>query len=517
MTHHAVFQIRDSHGRWMHEDSPFAVADEAFTATDFGFTEAMDFPSDFLLLSDEETEEFDRKRDEYVRDRAGKFARVPGSGAKEGESRGYAKHSDAELELLFPGRRMSHKKVYEDGTFSVEGLDENGGIRRFSEEAEQKLADRWSSLGPTREEYVDNLVKAGEVAMGINPKTGEIDPNQAAKGTFDSKWYTVAHADVTKISADTGIPTDRVTAATAALSAGRLWSGTKNGNIETARRLAEVVRDNPNIALEQQHIDFIAWRAAKASKAVGKVGMEGHEVGVKPFNEMTSAQAIEAMYAVNAMRGYDSLDSWRAATKDGMRSSKESTKLDPPYPLFTSKGTHQVKQALAVLRGEVTPREAISGPKYSSFYSNIFNPDKDYSITNDTWHYRVMAGNSKVSITKKGVTDTDTVDNLTIKERATPTHGRVHTAQDLFQSGAASKRDNLDSGDGMFRDTTAITRDAMSRLRTLYPDQFGTMKGHEFQALIWVHYGGGKVSDDDRMEAWDEARSYQKGGSNYAG
>jgi hypothetical protein len=32
------------------------------------------------------------------------------------------------------------------------------------------------------------------------------------------------------------------------------------------------------------------------------------------------------------------------------------------------------------------------------------------------------------------------------------------------------------------------------------------MKPHEFQALIWVHYGGGKSKKSERLNAWDGAR-----------
>ncbi len=183
-----------------------------------------------------------------------------------------------------------------------------------------------------------------------------------------------------------------------------------------------------------------------------------------------------------------------------MKSSKEQINTPPPYPYFTSKGTQQVKQAVAVLRGEVTPRQAISGPKYSSFYSNIRNPDKDYSSTNDTWHYRIMAGNLPLTFTKKGQTDSRTIMDWSLKDRSPD--GVIVTTQDVFQRGVASKKEGLASGDGMFRDTTIITRRALDQLKQQHPDQFGTMKAHEFQALIWVHYGGGQTSDSGRTTRW---------------
>lgn len=445
---------------------------------------------------------------------------------------GVATTSDEHLALLFPGRSMEHKKVNPDGTFSIEGLDENGNFTKFSDSTEKKLAARWASIGNDDAEYEANFVIAGKLAMGIDPKTNRVvDEAQAAEGLHDSKWYTVANADCKAITRDTGIPEDNVIAATTTLSAGRLWSGTKNGNIETARRLAELTRDNPEIELDQGHLDFIAWRGAKSVKEVGRLGLTNfpmNEPGKVRFNDLDSASAVEAVYAINAMRGYKSFPEWAAAsTKDGVIGGKTPRlhdKIDPPFPFFTSKGTQQVKQAVSVLRGDVTPREAISGPKYSSFYSNIKRPDVDYSSTNDTWHYRIMAGNN--SLHHKG--RVGTVQDLTLahtkdgkialddddagapkgkKEKKTPAFA---TTQDIFQSSVSAKQDNLDSGDGMFRDTTRLARTALNQLKRDAPDQFGNMKLHEFQALIWVYYGGGKVSKAARMKRWDGALAEMK-------
>jgi hypothetical protein len=159
-----------------------------------------------------------------------------------------------------------------------------------------------------------------------------------------------------------------------------------------------------------------------------------------------------------------------------------------------------VKQAVSVLRGEVTPRQAISGPKYSSFYSNISNPNKDYSATNDTWHYRIMAGNLPLTFTKKGEVHTKNIIEHSIKDRSPD--GVIVTTQDIFQRGVASKSEGLSGGDAMFRDTTRLTRTALNRLKSEAPDQFSDMKIHEFQALIWVHYGGGQTGDAERTSRW---------------
>lgn len=428
-------------------------------------------------------------------------------GSKPGGGAGGAKASSSDdLDLLFPGRRASRNKmVYKDGTFSVEGLNEDGSFKTFTDKTEAALQANWDSIGPSRDQYVQNMVIAGEIAMGINPKNGKVDAKQAAVAHQDSKWYTVAHGDTVDIAKDTGIDLDNVVAATTTLSAGRLWSGTKNGNIETARALAEIVKNPIDIEVNQAAVDMMAWRAQKATKGVGRTGLDG---SIKPgkinSNDMDSATLVEVMYAINTVRGHSSLQDWMDKTskdgKPGMKSSREQIATPPPYPYFTSKGTQQVKQAVAVLRGEVTPRQAISGPKYSSFYSNIRNPDKDYSSTNDTWHYRIMAGNLPLSYTRKGETYKATIVEHSIKERNTS--GVIVTTQDIFQRGAASVKDGLAGGDGMFRDTTAITRQALNTLKSKHPDQYGDMKAHEFQALIWVHYGGGQVSDAGRTTRW---------------
>lgn len=424
--------------------------------------------------------------------------------------------SSEHLDLLFPGRRASGNKTqYSDGTFSVEGLNEDGSFKTFSAKAEAAIAEQWDSIGPSRDQYVANMVIAGQLAMGIDPATGKVNATQAATGLRDSKWYTVAHGDCQDIAAATGIDLDNVVAATTTLSAGRLWSGTKNGNIETARALADIVKNPIDIELTQAHLDFMAWRAEKSTKDVGKVGLVGHSLKPGKTNsaDMDAGELVEAMYAVNTLRGHKSLQDWMDKTskdgKPGMKSSREQIDTPPPYPYFTSKGTQQVKQAVAVLRGEVTPRQAISGPKYSSFFSNIRNPNKDMSSTNDTWHYRIMAGNLPLKFTKKGAEHEKTIVQHSIKEKSPD--GVIVTTQDIFQRGAASKKDGIASGDGMFRDTTAITRTALDKLKADHPDQFGNMKIHEFQALIWVHYGGGQVSDAGRTTRWYNALGKMSG------
>ena len=423
---------------------------------------------------------------------------------------------DSHLDLLFPGLRdAKNKKVNPDGTFSVEGLDAHGNPTKFSDGTEAKLKEAWKAIGPTEEQYVKNFVIGGKIAMGIDPHTGHVDQAMANAGHLDSKWYTVAHQDCKDITTKTGIEFDRVVAATTTLSAGRLWSGTANGNIETARALADIVNHPIDFEITQAHIDFMNYRGEKSTKGVGRIGLLDH--GLKPGKvnsaDLNSATLVEALYAVNTLRGHSTLQDWMDKTtnhgKVGMRSSKEQMTTAPPYPFFTSKGTQQVKQAVAVLRGEVTPRQAISGPKYSSFYSNIHNPEAHYSTTNDTWHYRIMAGNLPITHLAKGASKTDTIDRLSMKERSPD--GQVHaTTQDVFQAGPAVKKEGLSSGDGMFRDTTVMTKKALTQLAHEFPVQFGNMKPHEFQALIWVAYGGGQSGKGERLNRWDAARKAMK-------
>lgn len=438
-------------------------------------------------------------------------------GSNPGGTAGGAKASSSEdLDLLFPGRRdVKNKVAYADGTFSVEGLNEDGTFKTFSDKTEKALKDTWDSIGPNADQYVANFKIAGQLAMGIDPVTGKVNAKQASTGHNDSKWYMIAHQDCVDISKATDIPLDQVVAATTTLSAGRLWSGTKSGNIETARALADIVKNPIDIEVSQAAVDLMAWRAEKSTKAVGKTGLVNN--GIKPgkvnSNDLDSATLVEVMYAANTVRGHATFQDWIDKTskdgKPGMKSSREQIDTPPPYPYFTPKGTQQVKQAVAVLRGEVTPRQAISGPKYSSFYSNISNPNKDYSSTNDTWHYRIMAGNLPLTYSRKGEVYTKNIRQHSIKEDSPD--GVIVTTQDIFQRGVAVKKEGLSGGDGMFRDTTRLTRTALDQLKAEHPAQFADMKIHEFQALIWVHYGGGQVSDSNRTARWFDALSKMEG------
>lgn len=435
--------------------------------------------------------------------------------------------TDAKLDALFPGRKDTHKSVNPDGTLSIGGLDQNGKLTKFSDKTEAALQKQWDDLGPPKQAYVDNLVAAGKLAIGVNLKTGEIEhPEILEQGLKNAVWYNTAHADAQAISDATGINMDNVVAATTVLSAGRQWSGTRSGNAETARALADIAANPRDIVPTQAAIDLMEWKRNKSTKGPGQIGLHNTTPPLKKplkdgeainTNDLDSATLVELMYAMNATRGHDSFQHWASlTTKDGrigMATSPVSTKTPPIFPYFTSKGTHQVKQAMALMRGEVTAREAITGPKFSSFYSNIRRPDVDYSVTNDVWQYRIQAGNLQLnsSVTPAqqrkldmGPTTQGTIQDLTLGKNA------VNSAQGLLQTGVASKADGLASGDGMFRDSTGMMREALDTLKAEYPEQFGNMKGHEFQALVWVHFGGGLQSETSRGNRWDSGLEQMK-------
>lgn len=441
------------------------------------------------------------------------------SSANTGTTKGGAPHMSADkMEALFPGMRDTHKSVNPDGTFSIEGLDAKGERVGFSKEAEDKIKKQWDDLGPSEQDYVNNMVAAGKIALGIDLITNKtVDLKVQAQGLENSKWYFTAHDDAQKISDATGVPLDNVVAATTVLSAGRKWSGTKTGNAETAKGLAEIVKNPIDIHPTQAALDLMVWKREKSTKGPGQIGLHNTipplrkklEAGKKVnSNDLDSASLVELMYAMNATRGHDSFAQWAKLTtnadgKVGAKSSPISAKVAPLYPFYTSKGTHQVKQAMAILRQEITPRQAISGPKFSSFYSNIRRPDLNYSTTNDVWQYRIQAGNLKLTTT---LTDAEAAKHGsptmtgTIRELTTG-KGAVQSAQGLLQNGASHSDDHLESGDGMFRDSSVIMDKARKILIAEHPRVFGKMTRHEFQAAVWVHFGGG-TTQKKSAEAW---------------
>lgn len=435
-----------------------------------------------------------------------------GEGVSGGIPKGAAL-SDETAETLFPAlkeKAVSKGKVqHANGTLSVEGLNEDGSFKTFDDKTEAAIAKQYADLGVTHEQLTKNLVHTAEVAMGYDHATGQWDEGEMMQGRQIAAWYTTQGVRLKALSEEEGVEHDRVVAAATVLSAGRLWDGVANGNYETAARLIHILKDNQEIEVTQGDLDFQAWRVGKATKSTSRIGFDADlSVGkkVRP-SDLDSAQLVELLYAKNAMRGYDNFADWARDSQNGMKTPRNHVikgAPKPPYPLFTSKGTNQVQQAVAVLRGDVGVRQAISGPKYSSFFSNLRRPDLDYSSTNDTWHYRAMAGNLVLNpLVKKDKLGPGTIRELTVKDYAK--YDTVSTAQDLFQVGASSAKNGLAGGDGMFRDSTRITRAALDTLKERHPEQFGDMKIHEMQALVWVYYGGGVSSDATRQSNWDRA------------
>jgi hypothetical protein len=401
---------------------------------------------------------------------------------------------------------QGNKKVNPDGTLSIEGMNADGSFIEFSPETEAALDARYEELGVTREELTLNLAHSAMLAMGYDPTTGEFDADAAERGRRMSLWYSEQGEALRLMSEKYGVTHENIVAAATVMSAGRLWSGPKNGNIETAERLITILKEDKPIEVSEDILAFIEWRRNKASKKPSRLGLSPNlKAGeaVRP-SDLDSAELVELLYAINTLRGYTSFSEWQRDSNNGKKSPRMHRTTEPIYPLFTSKGTLQVKQAVSVLRGDVSVREAISGPKYSSFFSNLFRPDLDYSSTNDTWHYRVMAGNLVLNpLTKKDKVNPGTMRELTLKDFS-PT-GTVVSAQDLFQSGLSRVDEGLANGDLMFRDSTKMTRGALAALRLSHPEIFGEMKIHELQALVWVYYGGGTMGAAEGIDIWGDA------------
>ena len=420
-------------------------------------------------------------------------------------------------------RSTDDKVVHPNGTLSIEGMNADGSFVEFSEELEKKLDARFEELGISRDELTLNLAHSAMIAMGYDPVTGDFDPEKVKEGLEKSRWYSEQGDRLRALADAQDVDLERVVAAATVMSAGRLWDGPANGNYESTERLINILKADEPIEITPAMAEFLAWRKGKATKKTSSLGF--HQdlkpgQSIRP-SELDSAQLVEVLYAANSMRGYTSFKDWKRDSDTGTKTPKGYTGVESPYPLFTSKGTLQVKQAVAVLRGDVTVRDAISGPKYSSFYSNLLRPDLDYSSTNDTWHYRVMAGNAVLNpLTNKNKLGSGTMRELTLKTEAKFGHWEIDeetgvrtwkaytaTAQDLFQSGLASKPNGLGSGDLMFRDSTKISRGALASLKAAHPEIFGDMTLHEMQALVWVHYGGGTMSADEGLDIWGDALS----------
>lgn len=453
--------------------------------------------------------------------------------------------SSDDLSTLCPGYRHQQDDgeaggswlgANSDGTLKLPGVHEGGEFGQYSSETEEKNAALWRSRGITPEQCVQNFVNAGKAAIGINLETGEINQEMLQEGLKKAKWYSNEHESLRALAEETGFfdphapktpksveGLSRIVAATAVVSGNRVWTGAINGNKEVVTRLAHLVAHPVTLELTSEHIALMNWKREKATKGVGKVGLDTSKLkpGKINSNDLDSATLAEVLYATNALRGGQTLDHWL---------SKKSAEDKGDWPLFIKTGTDPIKKAIAVLRGEVSPDVALNQPKTRSFYNNLMYPDSDYSCTNDTWHYRLMALNSELTYQYKGRTYTGTIDELTTAKSAvynstdvTPegqpptrhTAGTVppkqvlmFSAQDLFQQGPQAKRENLPGMFTMFRDVTRFTRTALRQLQRdpQTRDIFKGMKIHEFQALIWVQFGGAQLSDKERTRRWNSVR-----------
>lgn len=420
--------------------------------------------------------------------------------------------TDNQLDLIYP-HRHNPGVTYADGTLGIPGMDEFGNPLGLSAEQEAATTKGWTGLGPPKQVYEDNLTAVGKLAMGIDLKTGTVALDASgnptpealaiiAKGNKIALWYSDVHALAQTTSDETGLPLEAIVAGLTVMSAGRQWSGAKSGNQETGMGLAKLVVKPIDVTITPTVIAFMNWRREKATKVVGQVGLDTSRL--KPgkkvnTNDLDSATLAEVLYAINTTRGHTSFEDWAAKTTDargriGWKESKEQKATESPFPFFGPKGTLQVKQALGFMRQEVTPRQGIEGPKYSSFFSNILVPTKNGYSTNDVWQYRITSGNQILtSKGKKGKPDVrGTMKELTLGKDP------VDSAQGLMQQGGNAEH-------GMYRDSTQMLAGALARNKLTHPEIFGNMTKNQYQALVWLHIGGGLQNDDVRTAKWDGA------------
>jgi len=379
---------------------------------------------------------------------------------------GAAQHEEDMKQLMSDAEKpFKNNHVNADGTLGLPFTEPGGaGTVKFDPAMQKWVDEKLHALGVTHEELVNNLVHDAQ---------GAIEMPGAAKAI---KWYDTEHEWGAGLSKEYGVSLDRVFAAVSLTSAMRKWgnegvgtnpSSTNKGAIETI--LKKLKEDKPFEVTQEMADKFNNFKGQK--KGIG-VGAEIKPGIYKPSDLSSVSMA-------------------RLATDLG-------------WKILNSAGAKPVAKAIAVIRGELAVNDVVRGTKQRSFVSNLVHPEIDYTSTNDLWHFRAVAGNTKFNFPDRrknedGTKVTEGSGNqvkATLKEYESHTTGydakgkpvRGNAPHDIFTGSPPNS--------GLYTEVTKITRDALDRLATK-DARFKGMKVHEFQALVWKYAGGNSGGSEE--------------------
>lgn len=379
---------------------------------------------------------------------------------------GGEQHADDMHQLIATNEKdFANNHVNGDGTLGIPFTKPGaGGQVDFDPKMQKWVDNKLTELGVTHEELVGNL---------INDAKNAIDSPQAQAAI---KWYDTENKWGTQLSEEYGVSVDRVFAAVSLTSAMRKWgvegigtnpSSTNKGAIETI--LKKLKDDEPFEITQEMADNFNNHKGDK--KGIG----EGARIepGMYKPSDLSSASLA------------------RVATGLG-------------WKVLNSAGTKPIAKAIAVLRGELEVNDVVRGTKQRSFVSNLVHPGIDYTSTNDLWHFRAVAGQTKFNFPDRRKNDdgTPVVPGkgnkiyTTLADYESHTTGfdkkgkpvRGNAPHDIFTGGPPNG--------GMYTEVTKVTREALDRLAST-DVRFEGMKIHEFQALVWKYAGGNQGSDTE--------------------
>lgn len=296
---------------------------------------------------------------------------------------------------------------------------------------------------------------------------GEIAAKEWKTDPSTAMWYHQYHdaalAKVDEINAINapGAPTMTEPKYEAMMSVTSALNDPKD-NLTIVNGWAKMLSADPSVHVSRQALDnYEEWASSR-------------KAGRGPFVESTLAPGD---YRLSEIPSYMVPSMVRQLPEDEQ----------PDYALNTG----NLVKAVEIYRG--TPIEdVIGGPKQTSFYNNLTDPDDPSTVTVDKWMYRAAIGDVPLTRDTKAYgsitqpiadweTDTRFGGKVTLSDGSTTRSGA--SPQDFFQGTPSSKPDNWPGEYGVY----PVFVQAISDASRAFNDAHGTsLNPSEFQALVWA-------------------------------
>lgn len=265
-------------------------------------------------------------------------------------------------------------------------------------------------------------------------------------------WYPRMNDWAGELSARTGLSKNQILAGTALTSTLKKW----HENQEVVERIVKIYEEDKPFRITQEMADAYTAHSTKSD-----MGARALEAGTYKPSDLSTG-TLARLFSVDANAN--------AKVNPGAAAFKNSDLDHENYAIGGKYYTTGLAKAMAVLRGEISPDEVVSGPKQLNFYMNLAHPELSSGVTHDIWQARTYYGSGKLNL---------------------PGFDQPVTMRE-WEKYQKSEGTGLQANEGMsgntYKAATGMIQNILTDLKASDPETFEPVTGNAMQAYLWVGY-----------------------------